>query len=138
MSKHYRTLVIASLSLFTLGLSVAPSAPGVTGGFVIQWGVSAAWAEDSESHSYGADGYDEKGFDREGHDRGGYNRDGYDKQGHDHEGYDKEGFKDDGHNRDGHYDSGRDRHGRHDKPQGTTPTSGAAQPFKAKPSVKQY
>jgi hypothetical protein len=138
MSKTYHSILISFAGILGIGLTVSLTPPSLSAGPDLPWGISTAQASDSDSHTYGADGYDEEGYDHEGHDRGGYNREGYDKEGHDHGGYDKEGFKDDGRHRDGHYDSGRDRHGRHDKPKAAAPASGSEQPFKAKPTVKQY
>lgn len=138
MTKKYHKLLISSVILLGLGLAANLAPQGVWYNAESPWGIATAQASDSDSHTYGADGYDEEGYDHEGHDRGGYNREGYDKEGHDHDGYDKEGFKDDGRHRDGHYDNSRDRHGRHDKPKTAAPASGSEQPFKSKPTVKQY
>jgi len=114
MSKHYPAIIILFIVSVTFGLSVNLSSPALFSGHWASWPVSAALAEDGDSHDYGSDGYD---------------RDGYDRDGHDRDGYDREGYSDDGHDHDGHYDA---EHDRGSQAGSSTPS------FKAKPTVKQY
>lgn len=118
MSKHYHTCLIAFVSILAVGLTVSIAPQTRTSGQGFSLGVTTAMAEDDSEHHYGSDGYDE-----DGHDSDGYDRDGYD-----HDGYTRDGYR-----CDRTYDSD------HDRDRATTnPTSGTAQSFVVKPTVKQY